>query len=256
MNPKKSIATLVKNKTFICVSLLGLLILFISCSNKKDSTDGSTAGVVKGKVTTSDGKPLAGAKVLISSVIWYNSNNVAATGADGTYTRQLTDMNNDAWYAYASIEKEFNGKVYRMDLHPESTDDIFPGKGAVRNFSWKLTGNQIGRSTGVYGGTVLVAAEPGTFHDFTNVTLTMEPQGALIDGSTGQTITRKIDISQRIEVPVGRYKVSAIYAPQGQAAVQMKIRLADTGNYGTTAIVDFTPETNYCKNCMSLDVKL
>jgi hypothetical protein len=254
MYPKKVISSLVKNNSFICASLLTLLILIISCSNKKDSTDGD-AGTVKGKVTTSDGKPLPGAKVTISSVIWYNSNNVVSTGADGTYSRQLSEINNDAWYAYASIDKEFNGKIYHMDLHPESTDDFFPGKGAVRNFTWKLTGNQVGRSTGVYGGTVTVAAEPGTFYDFTNVTLKMEPQGTLIDGSTGQTITRKIDVSQRLEVPVGRYKVSAVYAPAGQSPVQMKIRLSDTGNYGTTAIVDFTPETNYCKNCMTLDVK-
>lgn len=243
------------NKVFICTSLPALLIVFISCSNKKDASD-SSAGVVKGKVTTSDGKPLAGAKVLISSVIWYNSNNVVSTGADGTYSRRLTDINNDAWYAYAYIDKEFNGKIYHMDLHPESTDDIFPGKGAVRNFTWKLTGNQVGRSSGVYGGVVKVVAEPGTFYDFMNVTLKMEPQGTLIDGSTGETIIRKIDASQRIEVPVGRYKVSATYAPGEQSPVQMKIRLSDSGNYGTSAIVDFTPETDFCKNCMALDVKL
>ncbi|MBO9632481.1 MAG: hypothetical protein J7578_05140 [Chitinophagaceae bacterium] len=242
-------------KKFSLLAILSVsLIILIACSRK--SSDGETAGVVKGKVVTNDGKPVAGAKVLISSVIWYNSNNVVSTGANGTYSRKLSDITNDAWYAYASIDKEYNGKVYHIDLHPESTEDFLPGQGAVRNFTWKLTGPQVGRSTGVYGGVVTVASEPGVFYDYPNVTLTLIPQGTLIDGSTGATITKKIDNTQKIEVPIGRYEVSAIYAPAGQTPVQMKIRLSDVGSYGTSAIVDFTPETNYCKNCMTLDVKL
>ncbi|MCK7554065.1 hypothetical protein MKQ70_03190 [Chitinophaga sedimenti] len=109
-----------------------------------------------------------------------------------------------------------------MDLHPESTNDFFPEDGAVRNFTWKLTGEQVGRSTGIYGGQVTVASEPGTFYDYTNVTLTLVPQGALIDGSTGSTITIKVPNSQKIEVPIGRYLVSAVYAPPGQAQKQCK----------------------------------
>lgn len=256
MYPEKAISTFVKNKTFFFASLWALSNLFIACSNKKDAADGNTTGVVKGKITTSDGKPLAGAKVLISNVNWNQTNAIVSAGMDGTYSHKFTGINSDAWHASATIAKEFNGKVYKMDLYPEFAADIYPGRVAVRNFSWKLTGNQVGRSNGVYGGVVRVIAEPGTFNGFLNVTLTMEPQGTLIDGSTGETITRKIDASQMTEVPIGRYKVSAIYAPGGQNPVQMKIRLSDNGAYGTAAIVDFTPETNYCKNCLSLDVKL
>lgn len=254
MHSRNSLKKMIMSKFSLLAILSVSLIILIACG-KKSGDDGS-GGVVKGKVVTTDGKPVAGAKVLISSVIWYNSNNVVSTGADGTYSRKISEITNDAWYAYASIDKDYNGKVYHIDLHPESTDDFLPGEGAVRNFTWKLTGPQVGRSTGVYGGMVTVASEPGEFYDYPNVTITMIPQGPLIDGSTGSTIIRKIDNTQKLEVPIGRYKVSATYAPAGQTAVQMKIRLSDTGSYGSSAIVDFTPETNFCKNCMTLDVKL
>ena len=235
---------------------LAIPLLLLAC--KKDQSgeiDKQSADMVKGKVMTADGRPVAGARIVVSSVIWYNENTVATTGADGTYNRKLAGLGSDAFYTYASIQKDYNGKRYTMDLHPESTDDFFPADGAVRNFIWKLTGPQVGRSTGIYGGQVTVASEPGAFYDYTNVTLTMVPQGALIDGSTGSTVTIKVPNSQKIEVPIGRYLVSAVYSPPGQTQKNMKIRLSDTGAYGSSVVVDFSPSTDFCKNCLTLDVR-
>lgn len=235
---------------------LAIPLLLLAC--KKDQSgeiDKPSADMVKGKVMTADGRPVAGARIVVSSVIWYNENTVATTGADGTYSRKLAGLGSDAFYTYASIQKDYNGKRYTMDLHPESTDDFFPADGAVRNFTWKLTGPQVGRSTGIYGGQVTVASEPGAFYDYTNVTLTMVPQGALIDGSTGSTLTIKVPNSQKIEVPIGRYLVSAVYSPPGQTQKNMKIRLSDTGAYGSSVVVDFSPSTDFCKNCLTLDVR-
>lgn len=236
--------------------LVALSLLMLACKKDKGGDMNKPAtDMVKGKVLTSDGRPVSGARIIISSVIWYNENTVATTGAEGTYSKKLAGLDSDAFYAYASIQKDYNGKRYTMDLHPESTDDFFPADGAVRNFIWKLTGPQVGRSTGIYGGQVTVASEPGAFYDFTNVTLTMVPQGALIDGSNGSTITMKVPNSQKLEVPIGRYLISAVYAPAGQGQKTMKIRLSDTGSYNNSVLVDFSPSTDFCKNCLTLDVK-
>jgi len=231
------------------ISLIGL-----SCSKSEVTGPREDLGTVKGKVLTSDGRPVAGAKIVLSSVIWYNENNVVTTAADGTYKRKLAGPDNDAWYAYASIEKEYNGKKYTMDLHPESTEDFLPSNEITRNFTWKLTGEQVGRSTGIYGGMVTVGSEPGEFYDFTNVVLTLTPQGPLIDGSKGSTITVAVPASQKLEVPIGRYKVSAMYTLPGKNQA-MKVRLSNTGAYNTSAIVDFSASTDYCKNCLTIDVK-
>lgn len=235
--------------------LLAVPLLLMGCKKDVPDNTNQTAGMIRGKVLTADGRPVAGAKIVVSSVIWYNENTVTSTLENGTYSRKLAGLGSDAFYAYASIQKDYNGKRYTMDLHPESTNDFFPEDGAVRNFTWKLTGEQVGRSTGIYGGQVTVASEPGTFYDYTNVTLTLVPQGALIDGSTGSTITIKVPNSQKIEVPIGRYLVSAVYAPPGQAQKTMQIRLSDTGAYGNSVVVDFNPATDFCKNCLTLDVK-
>ncbi|MEZ0454728.1 hypothetical protein ABTW24_24280 [Sphingobacterium thalpophilum] len=238
------------------ISLVMLIsIIGLSCSKSEVNTPQESLGSVKGKVLTSDGRPVAGAKIVISSVIWYNENNVVTTAADGTYKRKLVGPDNDAWYAYASIEKEYNGKKYTIDLHPESTEDFLPSKEITRNFTWKLTGEQIGRSTGIYGGMVTVGSEPGEFYDFTNVILTLTPQGPLIDGSKGSKLVIAVPASQRLEVPIGRYNVSAVYAVPGKNQKPMRVRLSNTGSYNTNAIVDFTPSTDYCKNCMTIDIK-
>lgn len=230
-------------------------LILLSCGKSDAPNSESGLGTVKGKVVTSDGRPVAGAKIVISSVIWYNENNVVTTSANGTYERKLAGPDNDAWYAYASIEKEYNGKKYRMDLHPESTEDFLPTKEITRNFTWKLTGEQVGRSTGIYGGLVTVGSEPGEFYDFTNVILTLTPQGPLIDGSKGSKLVIAVPASQRLEVPIGRYNVSAVYAVPGKNQKPMRVRLSNTGSYNSNAIVDFTPSTDYCKNCLTIDVK-
>ncbi|MGJ1412816.1 hypothetical protein ACR78Z_24390 [Sphingobacterium thalpophilum] len=243
-------------KKIVNIPLLATIsFILLSCSKSDTPNSEGGLGAVKGKVVTSDGRPVAGAKIVISSVIWYNENNVVTTSADGTYQRKLAGPDNDAWYAYASIEKEYNGKKYRMDLHPESTEDFLPTKEITRNFTWKLTGEQVGRSTGIYGGLVTVGSEPGEFYDFTNVILTLTPQGPLIDGSKGSKLVIAVPASQRLEVPIGRYSVSAVYAVPGKNQKPMRVRLSNTGSYNTNAIVDFTPSTDYCKNCMTIDIK-
>ncbi len=242
-------------KIFNIQFITAIAFILLSCNKSDAPTSEGELGTVKGKVVTSDGRQVGGAKIVISSVIWYNENNVVTTSADGTYKRKLAGPDNDAWYAYASIQKEYNGKKYTVDLHPESTEDFLPTKEITRNFIWKLTGEQVGRSTGIYGGLVTVGSEPGEFYDFTNVVLTLTPQGPLIDGSKGSTITVAVPASQKLEVPIGRYMVSAMYTVPGKNQKPMKVRLSNTGSYNTSSIVDFSPSTDFCKNCLTIDVK-
>ena len=107
--------------------LVALSLLMLACKKDKGGDMNKPAtDMVKGKVLTSDGRPVSGARIIISSVIWYNENTVATTGAEGTYSKKLAGLGSDAFYAYAFIQKDYNGKRYTMDLHPESTDDFFP----------------------------------------------------------------------------------------------------------------------------------
>ncbi|MCK7554066.1 carboxypeptidase-like regulatory domain-containing protein [Chitinophaga sedimenti] len=77
--------------------LLAVPLLLMGC--KKDAPDNTnqTAGMIRGKVLTADGRPVAGAKIVVSSVIWYNENTVTSTLENGTYSRKLAGLGSDAF---------------------------------------------------------------------------------------------------------------------------------------------------------------
>ncbi|WP_241758547.1 carboxypeptidase-like regulatory domain-containing protein [Pyxidicoccus parkwayensis] len=239
--------------------LLGSSLACAGCSsngNDKDDSGTSNPGpvetnVVKGKVVDTAGKPLAGAEVVADNQVLYDSNVVGTTGADGTYRLDLGKAA-VTWNASARFQRQYNGKTYTFNLHPSNPASFATNEGAVRDFSWKLTGEK--PDGGNYGSPVLfnmVAYEnpqdPDTALDSLNVELTLTPSGPLVDGSTGSPVTahatRDGNGTGLHDIAVGRYTITARYAPSGKAAQPLVVRVNNTGSYASSVTADFAAVT-------------
>jgi hypothetical protein len=187
-------------------------------------------GIVSGKVTDAQGNPLEGVKIIIDHGLFFNTNLVTSTGADGRYRIRVP---NGAWFAFAQISKTYNGNNYTFYLKPDNSDS-FGGEGAVRNFVWVLTGKR-GKpmADGFIGGTVTFDENPRSrpVADTDDIEFTLTPVGALIDGSTGKVLKLRGQNNDRRlrDIPVGRYDITATY--QGDA-----LRLRKWGIQGRSSI--------------------
>ncbi|GGP05127.1 hypothetical protein GCM10012278_23300 [Nonomuraea glycinis] len=200
------------------------------------------AGVLKGRVVGTDGKPIQGAEIVADNQLLYDSNLVVSTDADGLY-RVDTDVA-ATFHVTASKKIDFNGKTYLVELAPEDDTSFAGPTGAVRNFTWKLTGEKPD-DLGHYGSSVLFyldSVDPQNsevYLEDENVEVTLTPEGPLADGSQGSTITRKAirtpDGSGLVDVPLGRYRISANY--QGRP---LQVGLRNSGQYAAELVADFT----------------
>ena len=197
--------------------ILLLLLAAIPCmaACKKDSandtgTTGNSKGYVSGIVTDTKGKPIANATIVINNATWYNKNIVLRSDANGKYSYKMPAS--DSWYVRGTFDVTYNNRTYTLDLHPDYAGSFAGTDGKVVNLQWKLTGEipkDFGRD-GYYGGSIEIDAGYN-MSDLKDVSITLTPSGNLIDGSTGQTITKTItdyNGSYAIrDVPLGRYQV-------------------------------------------------
>lgn len=242
--------------------LLGASIACSACSSNAEGKDdtGQTPSpsgqvethVVKGRVVDSTGKPLAGAQVVADNQLLYDSNLVGMTGADGTYRLELGRAAT-TWNVSAQFQRQYNGQTYTFNLHPSDPSSFATNAGAIRDFAWRLTGPR--PDGGTYGGQVLFRLtvdvdpeDPNTLLARENVELTLTPDGPLIDGSPGAPLTaRGTDSGDGFglqDVALGRYTVTARYAPQGRAARPMVLRLTGGDTYTSSLTTDFKTVTS------------
>ncbi|MFB9990929.1 carboxypeptidase-like regulatory domain-containing protein [Deinococcus oregonensis] len=202
------------------------------------------AQTMSGVVRNSAGQPLAGATVFAGHTVLFNVNALTTSGADGSYSVSVAQPAG-SWYAGAQIKRRYNGADYTFDLQPDKTDP-FPGtQGAIRDFSWKLTGTR--PDGGKYGATLTVYADffdPELLDWIPDMEVTLIPDGPLIDGSVGQTIRRRLiqtpDGQEGLmDIPLGTYVIRARYAPAGGAARDLSIRLRNTGDFATSVVSAF-----------------
>ncbi|MEI5984077.1 MULTISPECIES: carboxypeptidase-like regulatory domain-containing protein [Sphingobacterium] len=196
------------------------LVLF-ACCDKADTGEGTAGpekGYATGKVTDSKGEPLSDVRILLDNTMLYASYIHGTTDKSGTYRIKSLP---GSWRAFAYIDKQYNGKVYTMELFPDGTD-AFNEEGAVRNFSWKLEGDMPWEAEAYYGGTVMLTTDYGFYEDEKDMEITLKPTGPLIDGSTGKTIVLKFgdkkwtQRSELWDIPIGRYKVTAKLKKDGK----------------------------------------
>lgn len=242
-------------------ALLVLSLASASCHTSSPDPEGADpdkpqAGYVAGKVVDSQGKPLSGVEVAIDNTLFYNTNLLTNTDANGLYRVKTP---NGSWRATAQVRRTYNGKSYRLDLAPNSADAFAGDEGAVRNFEWRLSGEKPFNPGAFYGGSVDVANEPGEGpYDTENIEFTFTPVGPLIDGTPGKTLVLHYDTYyNRIpDVPIGRYRITAVYKPTN---TRLELCNRVVGAYAADGAVtmDFYGELPYwsCTNCMFLQYR-
>jgi hypothetical protein len=214
-------------------------------------------GALVGRITDMQGNPLPNILVYAGQSPYASTGQMGTSNANGRYK---VPLRTGSWRAYAFLEREYNGRTYKIDLYPD-TYDAFDGDGAVRNFQWRLTGEKPSGPGTCYGGSVQLAFDPGGGHDdIHNVDVTLTPVGPLIDGSAGQPLTRRSPDDPRgqyysylTDVPIGRYQVTARYRPTGKA---LKVRNMDDFSlpYQDALTMDFWGNNSPrgCTNCMAV----
>ncbi len=220
----------------------------IGCEKSNEPTVESTnqKGMVKGVVKNENGSPIANAKVVIENTIYLASYVYATTNAKGEYSVAVP---NGSWKASVQIEKDFLGRIYKFDLHPDNANPFAGSDGAARNFTWKLSGAKPG--AGFYGSQVAVYPDIISGLSEQDIEIKLVPQGTLVNGTTGTTIIKKlIDIGGGEygvnDVPIGKYAITAKNTASNQP---LQIRLRNTGNFANTLSAvfssGFTGSTNY-----------
>lgn len=227
-------------------ALLAILVpLCLSACEIKagNGTPKATTGYATGTVLDTQGKPIAGAKILLDNSVYYASYIHGSTKEDGSYRIKAQP---GAWRAEASLKKEYNGKTYTLELHPDSIDS-FDDRGAVRNFVWKLEGRTPKSDYGYYGGFIQLRTDLDFNGDLENVELTLTPSGPLIDGSQGKTLRLRhgdhywVDRYQIEDIPIGRYTVEATLKSEEGSR---RLRIQDwytRGDFQSGLQLDFTP---------------
>ncbi|MBD2755551.1 carboxypeptidase-like regulatory domain-containing protein [Spirosoma validum] len=217
---------------------------------KQPDSGGSNgqSGYVIGKITDPQGNTLSRATVYIDNTVLKGRGAEANSSADGNYKIQLV-KGLGQWIAKGYVLKQYNNRVYKIQLEPENPDSFSEEENPVRNFQWKLTGHIPDLSLNLYyGGYVELYRDLNAdgLYDTENVELTFKPVGTLIDGSTGKTLKLKggeksLDSDFIMDIPIGRYTISAIYKPTGQALrVRNALANDDSYNYANSVTVDFS----------------
>ncbi len=225
--------------------ILGFLLLSLACSG--DKKEDSSAGMIEGYVQNTNGTAIPGVQIIIDNSIFFNSNLSTKTGADGRYKIHIPT---GSWYAFAIHAPVYNGRQYRIYLHPDNAAG-FGGEGATRNFVWQLTGAKPEPLSGYYGGLVTLDNFPGVHLDVTKIAFRFEPQGMLIDGSEGGVLFRSATDGYQIpDLPIGRYKVTAQYGPD-----KLKLRPWNTEEtFKEELVFDFEPQiAGNCDNCFKIE---
>ncbi|MBB5139584.1 hypothetical protein HNP84_009348 [Thermocatellispora tengchongensis] len=198
-------------------------------------------GVLKGRVVDQAGQPIAGATIFADNQLLYNSNAIGTTDADGYY--RVETPGSFTFHASGQVKRQLDGQEYVLDLEPDSDEPFAGPTGAIRNFTWKLAGPKA-NGQGHHGGSVLFyfgldGANSNVFLEDEKVTLTLAPEGPLIDGSAGETLSvqaqRTPDGSGVQGVPIGRYRITASY--EGSP---LRIRLRNTGEYASEVVAGFS----------------
>lgn len=221
-----------------------------ACKNPGD--DQSLEGMLTGRVTDTAGEPLPGAAVVASNTMIYNSSATGASDQNGNFRIQLPKVG--TFVASATVKKNYNGKQYELDLHPDQTEP-FSIDGTQVNFEWRLSGRKPIENEGFYGATLVInKGALSQIYDSENIEFTLVPVGPLIDGSTGNVLKRTPGQphtpirDQIIDVPLGRYRLTAVYKGVGNAA-ELKLRRHFSDDpFVPELIVDFEPDNIWGKN--------
>ena len=227
------------------LAIIALSVLAACEASQATATARAEAGYATGQVVDTRGNPIAGAKILLDNSVFYASYIHGSTGDDGRYRIRVQP---GAWRAHATFRKEYNGRTYTLELHPDAIDS-FDQDGAVRNFNWQLEGRGPVNDYSYYGGFIQLSSAVGFYEDFNDIELVLTPDGPLIDGSPGEQLRLRLkdhywrDYYQVEDIPIGRYTVTATIEIDGQTR---PLRIQDwheKGDFVPEFHLDFLPES-------------
>jgi hypothetical protein len=241
---------------------LAALTALVALAAPASSQDYSTVepGYVKGTVRDMAGNPLAGAVVFMDG---YDENNIQyTTQADGNYRLRLQP---GAYRALGWLYRQWDGQNFKLDLAVDTTDTLNDADGAVRNFTWKLSGPKLPPDMGGYGAFVYAQIESGEYwvEDQENITFTLTPK-ELIDGSTGEVIVRQGGAPRTeaygkiLDIPIGRYVITGIYAPPGMKPQTLRFKdswARNKGEWAESLEFGIKAEGNFCSLCASVEIE-
>jgi len=203
-------------------------------STQSPGNDKAEPYVVKGRVTDAEGRPVKGAEVFADNQLLYNSNLTAVTDQDGYYRIELPLLAT-TWKMGGSHNVVVDGKPYTTDLTPEVDGPFAGNTGAVRNFTLKAAKQITGE---LYLYMDINSFVNGYIEN--NVELTLTPVG----GSGGKA---KTGYGYNFpggfgmnDIPVGRYKATAVYAAPGEEPVKMLVRVRNKGQYAESVEFGFS----------------
>jgi hypothetical protein len=202
---------------------------------------------VAGVAIDTQGRPIAGAKVWIEPAVTTGLVEVT-TDVNGHYL--VTDLPTVPYYAKAWTEVDYGGQRYclRLGMLTPSDFDAFTAEaGVIRNFQWQLSGviEDLRDYNGYFGGEIRLFLD-GDMRGGV-VELTFTPTGPLIDGSTGQTLMRTLNVNEEVmvyDIPVGTYRVTSVLLENGvRTPLKTGIESSWDGYPGQTEAADlaFTP---------------
>ncbi len=196
-----------------------------------------------GRVVDAAGRPLTGAEVEVHNSVYMTSVKTRV-GANGQYTVKVPD---GSWRVLGTYNAQFDGKTYCLQLKPDDTEGFWAADGAVRNLSLAIQGANAHPDGSPYGGKLDVELRgftPGTYQG----TVTLVPQGPLMDGSTGRTIALQgsVDIGGGgmagftvQDISLGKYAVTAELTDAAGAVTAVRVRVDNDSPHRGTNIVTF-----------------
>jgi hypothetical protein len=214
------------------------------------------AGVVTGHVVDAQGRPVAGAEIVASNTDWFNKTTTGYTDARGTYRFKLpTGVAEGSYTASGTVTVKYHGRTYKLALYEENSRVFSAYDGAVRDFVFRLTGKRTADSDDdpardlPLGGTLEVHHQIDEVV-WENLEITLEPVGALIDGSTGRKLVRTMPAAdyRLYDIPLGQYKITARDRVTGQP---LNVTIKDSAKPFASSVTalfnekDFSGDTRY-----------
>lgn len=213
------------SRALLLVILAVLVLALSSCQAPAQGVPGGkTPYVVTGTVTNSAGVPLANVEVFADNTLFYNSNILGYTGAAGTYSLGLPTNVPGTWNVGGYVRTTYHGETFDLRLHPVTNQAVVASEGGVRDLEWRLTG-PVPEGDYSYGQDVYAYEYGFEFEldDIDDVEFTFTPLEPLIDGSTIEPFTRQPEGSLIADVPLGFYRVTARYVPDGETPTDLVI---------------------------------
>lgn len=172
----------------------------------------AVAASVTGRIVDAAGRPVQNATVYARNTLFYNTNVIGSTDANGRYTLDISRPVG-TWNVSAYKEFKYAGQTISIELIPENPKVLAGTEGGVRNFTYRPKPVTPDDPYGNLGHVSVTAALDAPDLDETQVELTLTPLGKLADGSAGSVIRarprRTGDGALLVNVMYGTYRITA-----------------------------------------------